>query len=405
MGRTDTAPLKRTAQNYLLEFDLRTRRQWRMMNVDADGNDGDPPAADPDEEAPLVAAFDGVSAVGTVSGSVEGGGFQAELTIPRFPADFDQYFGVDLMIRTWHSDVPGVVGAAGTDTGRVRVFRGYQQTLASNRVYGKSKSVFPIESSSGFLKRSQFRNGWDWAAATPHGAPGTAHDVVRHILLEHTNWYPRALYGLYFPDHALTSFSFNEGQNLLDALRGVVGTFCLEPWVMCRRGDDLYLGCHPDLDVDDLHPSKDDPIIELDDDLVLEWNIARERETQVASVTIVAQQSDQTQYVKTYPADGGAGAEGSHPKFTIRSDDPAAVDALAERQYYHLNRRWVARPKLPLDVSIDLGDVIEVTTRDPARNYDFRRKKFAATAVAYAPVWDGRKRTFTSDLVLDELAL
>src|SRR4051812_593948 len=159
---TDTAILKRPAQDFLMRFDLLARRHWRMMNVDADGVDGAAPESDPATSVPIVAAYDGVSSMGTIQGSVEAGGWSCALTIPKFPADFDQYFGVDIGIQTFHANVPGVPGAAGVDPDGVRIFRGYQQTLASRRRFGWAESQFPVESSSGFLKRSQLRHGFDF---------------------------------------------------------------------------------------------------------------------------------------------------------------------------------------------------------------------------------------------------
>lgn len=398
---TNTDKLKLPAQNYALAFTLLYSRAWSIMNVDEDGNDGAAPSGDEERAWPLVEYYDGISSIGTIAGSVANGGWSCELTIPSFPTNFDRYFGVQIDIQTWHANVPGVVGAAGTDPDGTTIFKGYQQTLTSERVFGRSESVFPIASSAEFLKRSQLRHGFDFAAETPHGLPGTAHDVVRHILLDHTNWADRSGYGLYFPNHNLDSFAVNEG-SLWNVFHDLIRSFGVEPWVFCRRGDDLYLGVHPNLDLDGLHPSVNDPIIELDDDLVLQWNIERRREFEVATVTIVAQKSDQTEYVKTVGDDSG---EGSHPKYQVRTDDTATVDALAAALLAHLNRRWVARPVLPLNVAVDLGDCVTVTTADPQRNIAWSGKKFVATEVRYTPVWQGKKRTWKTELVLDEVVV
>lgn len=396
---TNTDNLKLPSQNFTLTFDLQGARAWSIMNVDEDGVDGAPPATDGGSDWPIVAAFDGVASFGTIGGSVAAGGWSCELTVPSFPADFDQYFGVDINIQTYHANVPGVVGAAGTDPDGFRLFRGYQQTLTAGRTYGRSESRFPIESSSGFLKRSELRNGFDFAADTPHGPPVSAHAVVRHILLEHTNWADRSQYGLYFPDHDLDAFSVNEG-SLWQIFQSLAGNFGIEPWVFCRRGDDLYLGCHPNLDIDGLHPNLASPIIELDDDLVLEWTVEREREYRAATVTIVCQLSDQTEHVVFVGDDAN---EGSHPKYQIRTDDTAKAALLADALFRHLNRRWTVRAKLPLNVAVDLGDCVTVTTTDPQRDIAWSGKPFVATEVRYTPEWQGGRRTWTTELVLDEV--
>src|SRR5687768_7348493 len=117
---TNTDWLKLPAQNYTMTFDILTSRAWQIMNVDEDGNDGAIPAVNLESAWPLIEHFDGVKSFGTISGSVSAGGWSCELTIPYFPTNFDRYFGVDIGIQTWHANVPGVVGAAGTDPDGIR---------------------------------------------------------------------------------------------------------------------------------------------------------------------------------------------------------------------------------------------------------------------------------------------
>lgn len=398
----DTTLYRRASHNHTIEFDLGTARNWYLADVDGYGMDTGnfPVPADPDAPT-IVQAFDGVTAVGRISGSVQAGGFATELTIPRYLADFADWFGCTILARGTLGGVPGIPGAGGDELGRVVLFRGYMQTVTGTRAYGMQTTRFPVASSSAFLRNSSFSRGLDWyAGSASHPAPTTAHDIIRHLLLAHTNIYPRSNYGIYIPDHALDGFSLNAG-SVMSMIQGLLDNFTGgEGWLMCRRNDDIYLGCHPNLDRDGLHPSLNDPIIDFDDGLVDQYDIAETPPRAVAAVTVVGTHSDQTTHVATYYGPNGAG---SRVRRDIRTDDDAVVDWLAARLHAHLNRRFQA-VKLTVSglpgITVDLGDVVTVTTDIPQRNIHWSGKKFAVIAIEYAS--DTQKNTLTSTLTLDE---
>lgn len=398
---TDTAPLRRGAQNYAIYFDLGTARAFEVMPVNDDGTDGTPPAADPRSPVPLIEAFDGVSDVGTITGSIDRGGFSCELTVPKVAATFDDWFQADLRIKTWHGGVPGVVGAAGIDPDDILLFRGYMRDVTSGRpAYGKHEARFGVESSSAYLRENSLGPGFDWASDTPHGAPGDNHAILRHIVLDHTNITPRSDFGIYLPLHSLDRYTFNGG-NIMEGLRGIAKNFSAdEGWVFCRREDDLYVGCHPNI-WPELHPNVDSPIIDLDADLLLSISVPETLPDRQVSVRGLAQLSDGTEYaspVETF----GTGALSTREQFRVRTDDTAMVDTLTQRKAAHLARRYRAvKVETGIMVAVDLGDVVTLTIDLPQRGIAWSQKKFVTTAVEWRP--DIQKRTFRSTLTLDEV--
>jgi hypothetical protein len=395
--------LKAPSEDYRLRVELYEPRYFTLADMAANGTDAGAAAADTGGPAPFIEAFDGISDLGSISGSIDAGGWSCDLTIPQFPATFDDYFGVVLAIQAWHGGVWGVPGASGTAL-EADIFRGWMQAATAKREYGKDTATFKIESSATFLKAARFTRGMDFYAGSPsaaHGGPTDTDTIIAHLLEYHTNWTSRhpdgVGYGIYIPDHDVITFSLNEG-SVYDMLKQVADNCALDGQVYCRRGDDLYIGCHPNL-APDRRGDLMTPKIDLDADLILDIEVPEVPSYSVAEVSVVAQLSDQTEYFANYY--GGSGP-GSRPKYTIRTDDTAQADNLAARMFAHANRRFPAvKVTLPLNVVADLGDVVALTIDIPQRGIAWSGKRFYCTAVSYQP--DIQKRTWRTSLTLDEI--
>lgn len=395
-ARTDTSRLKKAAQAFSLRFAVLTPRQFALADVNGSGADT---GAAPSDSAAYTTDYDfqGVSAV-SIRGSIAQGGWTADLTIPFYLAAFEDYWGVEIYLKTWHGGIPGVIGAAGVDPDDILIFRGYMRGVTASRKYGERAVVFHMESSSSFLRDSSFTRGIDMAAGLPHGAPGDSNYILSHLLLYHTNFYPRSNYGIYLPAHSVDAFSVNEG-SVLSMLKQLCDNFALEGQVYCRREDDIVLGAHPNLSPS-LHPNINSPIIELDDELVLAYEVPEEPPSNTDQVTVEVQHSDQTSYAARYY---GLTGLGSRNKYQIRSDDNAIADELAALQYAHLNRRYKAvKVMTGLLVSIDLGDVVLVTTTLPQRGVTWNARKFFVTDIEYRI--DIQRQQFQATYTLDALA-
>lgn len=393
---TDPTRLAYSSQDYLLRCELYAARQFSLADVDSSGADEGAAPADTGDVVPFNAAFDGISSLGTISGSIASGGFSCDLTIPQTLADFADFYGIVLKISTWYGGIPGVVGAAGT-ADEADIFRGWMRAASVKRVFQGTTATFTMRSGSAFLAAMAFSRGIDYGAGLDHGGPTTSNAIIAHLIEYHTNWSSRHPdppgYGIYLPDHALDAFSLSEG-SVMDMIRGLANNFALDADVYCRRGDDLVIGAHPNLG--GYNP---DPIIELTDDLMLEIDAEETPAIECTQCTIAAQHSDQTEYIASYY--GGSGV-GSRPKYQIRTDDDSQADYLAAAMFAHLNRRFRnVRVKLPLNVSIDLGDTITITTDLPQRGIHWASKKFQVRELSYSP--DLSRRTFVSDLVCDEV--
>jgi hypothetical protein len=369
--------------------------------VDSSGDDVGAAPADTGGPAPFIEAFDGISDLGSISGSIDQGGWSCDLKIPRFPATFRDYFGCVLALQSWHGGVWGVPGAAGIAL-EADIFRGWMTAATGRREFGKDETVFRMESSSAFLRNARFTRGIDWFDGSgSHPAPTDTYTIIQHLLEVHTNWTSRhpdgVGYGLYIKNHSLDAFSCSEG-SVWDMIKGVGNNFVLECDLYCRRGDDLVVGCHPNL-APELAPNLNNPIIDLDADLILDIEAEEKPAYQCAEVSVIAQRSNQTEYPANFY--GGPGP-GSRPKYQIRTDDTGKADEMAARMYAHLNRRFPnVKVTLPLNVSIDLGDVITLTIDIPQRAIAWSSKRFYVTSVSYQP--DIQKRTWRTALQLDEI--
>jgi hypothetical protein len=393
---TDVAVLKRAAQDYRLRVELFDPRYFTLADVDSSGNNVGAAPADTGGPAPFIEAFDGISDLGSISGSIDSGVWSVDMTIPRFPATFGDYFGCVLALQAWHGGSWGVPGAAGTAF-EADIWRGWMQAATARRKFGADEVSFHFESSGAFLKAARFTRGIDYGAGLGHGGPTTSNAIIAHLLEYHTNWTSRhpdgVGYGIYLPDHALDAFSLSEG-SVWDMLGQMANNWILEGQVYCRRGDDLVIGGHPNLT--GYLPA---PKIDLDADMILDIEAEEKPRYQCAEVSVVAQKSDQTEYFANYY--GGSGP-GSRPKYQIRTDDTGQADSLAALMFAHLNRRWPSvKVTLPLNVAVDLGDHVTLTIDIPQRGIQWASKRFYCTAISYQP--DIQKRTWKTSLTLDEV--
>lgn len=396
MPLTDTTALGRSSQDCKLRCALSAPRQFALSDVDGFGADQGAPPGDAEGAGPTIAAFDQISSFGTISGSIAAGGWSCALTVPQVPATFADFFGVEVFAQTWYGGVPGVVGAAGVAS-EARIFRGWMTEARVAREFQGTTSTFTIKSGSDFLSRTSFTRGIDWASGLPHGAPGSSNAIIDHLIRYHTNYGDRSAIGIYLPDHALTSFSVNEG-SVLSMIKSVADNFVLEGEVYCRREDDLFIGAHPNL-CPDTHPTINDPIIEFLPDLMLSIEVPEVPNYQCTEVAVTAQKSDQTEYTARYY--GGSGV-GTRAKYQIRTDDIGQANALAALMFAHQNRRFRAvKVTTALNVAIDLGDCVLLTVDLPQRGISWAQKKFYVTAISYMP--DLSNRTFKAEYTLDEI--
>lgn len=403
---TDTRLLVASSQDYKLSFDLWAARSFQLSDVSSTGADDDaihtyPPPADPLVAAPIVTAIDGVTSIGPVRGSVAEGGFSCDLVFPGgVAADFADYFGADLMIQTWHGNVPGVIGAAGSDPGRVRVFRGYMRQGGARRAWQDDQVSFTVRSSSSFLQDSSFSRGIDWGAGLAHSGPVAVQDAIDHLLTQHTNLKPRSIVGYYIPNPTLDRLTVNAG-SVYAMIKAIADSVAIASWVYCDREDNLQIRCHPTILPDTWASALASPIIELTDDLVIDWTLTEHPPDQCASVTLVATKSDGTEISTTYYVDGGIG---SRPTYSgLRYENVSDLDALAPRLAMHLNRRYTLTANLPINVAIDLADIVTVTADFPDRGVQFNSDLFVCTALSYMPVQDAQGRTFSSTVTLDQV--
>lgn len=404
---TDSTLLRAASQDYKLSFDLWEARNFMLSDVSSTGADDDalhtyPPSPDPLVAAPIVTAFDGVTQIGPVRGSISTGMFECDLLFPGgVAANFADYFGADLMIQTWHGNVPGVIGAAGSDPGRVRVFRGYMRAGSARRAWQDDQVIFTIRSSSSFLQDASFSRGIDWASGLAHSGPVAVQDAIDHLITQHTNLKPRSIVGYYIPNPTLDRLSVNSG-SVYSMIKAIADSVAVESWVYCDREDNLQIRCHPTILPETWASALANPIIELTDDLIMgAWELTERPPNQIASVTLVGTASDGTEISTTYYVDGGVG---SRPTYTgLRYESVADLDALAPRLALHLNRRYSLVANLPINVAIDLADIVTVTADFPDRGVSFNQDLFVATAITYQPVQDEQGRSFSGSVTLDQV--
>lgn len=388
------------SEDYLISFSLWSARAFRISDVNFDGTDDPavhdyPPAADPPVAAPIIAAWDGVTAIDAIAGDVAQGGFVANFTIPLYPATFIDYFGADLEVRPSYANVYGPP---------VRVFRGYMRGVDAARAWQRDSVVFAMKSSASFLQDATFSRGIDWAAGLGHDAPVTPTAIAEHLLGTHTNLAPRSPYTVGLPDLSFDRFSLNQS-SVYDMLRSLGDATALEGWVFCRRDDSLVVTGHPNL-VGDAYPFRT-PVYELTDDVLLKLDIPETPPDRAARVLLAATTSTQTTLTSEVYTASGVGANVTAPG-ALRSDSQAALDGLAANYLAHLNRRYQGvKATLSLNLNFDLGDIVTVTTTVPQRGYRWVANKFVVRALSYRPqvtVQGGVvRRTWTTEATLDEV--
>lgn len=397
----DTAHLSDATQAYRLTIGATSAFQFMLSDVAADGTDsGDihpyPPPGDPG--TPLDLPFtEEVLEVGSISGSVDGGGMDGNLTLINSAVDFSEAVQVDVDIETWYGNIPGVIGAAGTATS-ARIFTGYVHTPTTTNRYPNTSAALQLRSPISFLKESSLSRSIDWFAGGGHDAPTTAQAVAQHIIESHTNWTSRHQYGLYFEDYNLNTYSLNSN-SVHDMLKSLVDNW-VEGWVLCRREGDLFIGVHPNLARNAWASRVAAPIMEITDDLVEEWSIPEESQRAEASSLVTATTSDLTPLVQTYYNPGGLGSRGRYTG--LRFEDQASVDQLAEWVNLHQNRTYRAvKVSMFMIVQVDLADIVVVTKSNPYRGITWFEKPFVVTGMEYQV--NLKAGSFKTVLTLDEV--
>lgn len=393
--------LQQATEDYYFSFDLWTPRAFQLSDVSGLGQDDPavhdyPPAADPLTAAPIVAAYDGVTAIGAITGTISQGGFATTLTIPKYPANFADYFGADLTITPVYAN-----GA----TTPIRVFRGYMRGVTATHKWQADSVLFDIKSSASFLQDATFSRGIDWMSGLDHSGPTTPTAIIEHLLDQHTNLAPRTPYTVALPDQTWDRFSLNEG-SVYQMLQAVANAAALEGWVFCRRGDDLLVTAHPNL-IGSVYPTYDSPTYEFTDTVMLGVDVPEQPPDQVARVLLVAKTSNQTELTSEAFNPGGVGS--SEKKTDLRCDDQTTLDNLAALYLAHKNRRYQnVKVSLSMNVNVDLGDVVTVTTSIPQRDITWTAKRFVVTGISYRPqiTVDANgvvRRTWLGDVTLDEV--
>lgn len=406
---TNTDYLKMATQDYRISVDITEPRKFRLSDVWYDGSDTGhdfPPEADDFDAFDRSTYFDDITRIGPISGSVRSGLWQAPLTVPLV-GDFSDFFGVDLRIQTWHGGNPGVVGAAGVDKGRVRIFRGYMRTRSTREGDESEEGNYDIKSSTDFLMGSSFSRSLDWYPESPyHPGPISNAAVIDHLIKQHTNFTPRSGYSVYLPDQEFDRYSVNEG-SVYSMLKAVADTSGLDGWVFSSRSDDLVITGHPNIVGLDIYSNGasdiNNPIMELDDDMVLSWDIPEMTGQEVASVMLTGMKSDQSEIVAVSNNVTGIGSRERWPSI-VRCDDQNFLNDRSGFLLKHMNRQFpnvVAR--CPLNVAIDAGDVILVTHRSRRLDTKWYRKPFVVTDVSYDI--DLEAETFFSTFTLDEIVV
>jgi hypothetical protein len=405
----DKERLGRSTQAYRLGFNVLSPRNWQLKDVAFDGSDEG--AAEPDPavdlgpteqffgQPTLIEAFDGIRDV-SISGTVDGGMFTIPLVVPVVPASFPEFYGVELTLRTWHGNVPGVVGGSGIDPDDVFLCRGYTRGVVASSDSEIASTSFDVRSTTSFWQDSQFSRSIDYHPSLPHGTPGTPAAIIRHLVDYHSNSSNRSILGIYLPAHDLgTSFSVNKG-SLYSMIKQLCDNAALVGWVYAGRNDNIRATAHPNM-IGDLYYNYYVPIIDYDDSIVIEWEFTQLEGTACAQCSITMVHSDQTEEV----IDGYAGRGlGSRDPFTVRTDDISVVNNLNARYLAHANREFPrVRVRVPLNAAADLGDIVTCSPdgRYNNRNISWSEKKFVVVGLEYDI--QTQEQQFSSWLTLDQV--
>ena len=394
MPTPDAMLLGHATSDYRLQFSLFSPRAFQVMDVDQFGDDTAAPPASDIAASVTVAEFDGITALGPLSGSVDGNGWTCPFAIARYPATFAAYYGVTIAGTAYYSNAPQPA---------VTLLRGYMQDVHPQRTAGSDLTQFVVATSHRFLQQSQLSYAIDWYTSASHLAPLALADAVRHFIFNHTNLTPRSGVTIALPAITLYQLS-TSASDILSIIKGLAASALPEPWVFCRRDDQFVITSHPNL-AGAAYPFPT-PVLDFSDDMIYGIDPGpQERPDLVASVNLVAQTSYQDQLVSRYPTDGAPTATGSRLTLSgLRYDDQPSLDALAPLVYAHERRTW---RNVTITAGIifkaDIGDLVTVTTTIPQRGIVWTAKRFVIRQIAYTINAD--QRTMITRYTLDEVTV
>jgi len=378
--------------DYRLQFSLTSARRFAVMDVDEFGDDSNPAPPADTASAVVVPEFDGITALGPISGGVDGNGWTCPFAIARYPADFAAYYGVRIAGTAYYSNAPQPA---------VTLLKGYIQDVHPARLPGSDITQFLVATSHRFLQQGQLSYGIDWYESASHLAPIAVADAIGHFLTDHCNLTPRSAVTIGLPAVDLYQLS-TSASDLLSIVKGLAGAVLPEPWVFCRRDDTVVVTAHPNL-AGAAYPFPT-PVLDFSDDMVYGIDAGpEERADLLASVNLTAQTSYQDQLVSRYPTDGAPTATGSRlTRSGLRYDDQPSLDTLAPLVYAHERRTWRnVTITAGIIFAVDIGDLVTVTTTIPQRGVVWTAKKFVVKGISYPINQDAR--TLTTQYTLDEV--
>jgi hypothetical protein len=391
------ADLRKTRQTYAATIARWAPRAFAVGDADEDGVDA-AVAGDAAPGSPAEASVAGIVGFGTFQGSVGGGGWTCTPTIPGAAVSWPDYAGITITVT------PSYDGAAEAATA---LFTGYGRGDAAAAVpAGFNRVQYPLATSHQFLKTWRLEAGIDWAIGGDHTLPVDLDDAVSHILTGHTNLTPRSTVTIDLP--AVTyaeALAVSAGSPYAAITSLVGGAFGGEAWAFSRRDDSFVVTTHPNL-----HPAYAGlaSALALDDTHALTrgraggWEWSRAPANRYKQAILVGTFPDQTEALAAYPASPGSGVAIARVSgFVV--EDQAAFDDLAELYFAHINRRWSGRVSVGMNLAVDLGSIVEVTTSIPQWGETFTAKPFVVTAMSIAANLGAG--TLVADLTLDEVVL
>jgi hypothetical protein len=390
------ADLRKTRQTYAATIARWAPRAFDVADADEDGLDA-AVTADAAPGSPVEAQVEGITGLGTVTGSIGAGGWSCAPVIPGAVADWPDYAGIVVTLTPSYD---------GTAEAATPLFTGYARgDVAAVVPAGFARLSYPCATSHQFLKTWRLENGIDWALGGDHTLPETLADAVEHILTDHTNLTPRSTVTVDLPTVTYAEALAVSAGSPYAAITSMVGGALGEAWAFSKRDDSFHVTTHPNL-----HPAYAGlaSALALDDTHALTrgraggWEWARQPANRVAQVILAGTFPDQTEALAVYPASPSGGGVILRPSgFAV--EDQAAFDDFAELYFAHVNRRWSGRVSVGLNLAVDLGSVVEVTTAIPQLAATFAAKKFVVVGMSIAP--DLAAGTLVADLSLDEVVV
>jgi hypothetical protein len=390
------ADLRKTRQGYAATIARWAPRAFAVGDADEDGNDA-AVAADAIPGAAVEASVTGITALGTVAGSIGAGGWTCAPTIPGAAVAWPDYVGLVVTVT------PSYDGAAEAAT---PLFTGYGRGEAAAAVpAGFDRVQYPLATSHQFLKTWRLEAGIDWAVGGDHTLPVDLDDAVSHILTDHTNLTPRSAVTIDLPTVTFADALATSAGTPYAAITSLVGGALGEAWAFSRRDDSFVVTTHPNV-----YPAYAGlaSALALDDTHALTrgraggWDWSRQPANRVKQTILAGTFPDQTEALAVYPSSPGSGVNVARVSgFVV--EDQADFDDLAELWHAHLNRRWSGRVAVGLNLAVDLGSIVAVTTIIPQWGETFTAKKFVVTAMSIAA--DLGAGTLVADLTLDEVTV